>query len=153
MPDLFNGKSRSRSASSVRQARSQESVPSAPQPTSRFQMGALLSGVWCPRSIRSAVLATLPLNVLDGSLYAAVQQETAARLFRRFLPSLRPPSGGLFYGRSQRWNRKTPTGVVGAEAACSLRHARLSEPHRDCRRLYLLRGWSHDEEGIDEIRT
>jgi hypothetical protein len=27
------------------------------------------------------------------------------------------------------------------------------EPRRDCRRLYLLRGWSHDEEGNDEIRT
>ncbi len=28
-----------------------------------------------------------------------------------------------------------------------------SEPLRDCRRLQLLRDWSHDEEGIDEIRT
>ena len=27
------------------------------------------------------------------------------------------------------------------------------EPPRDCRRLQLLRDWSHDEEGIDEIRT
>jgi hypothetical protein len=27
------------------------------------------------------------------------------------------------------------------------------EPSRDCRRLQLLRDWSHDEEGIDEIRT
>src|SRR4051794_38184333 len=26
-----------------------------------------------------------------------------------------------------------------------------TEPRRDCRRLYLWRGWSHDEEGIDEI--
>ena len=34
-----------------------------------------------PRSIRSAVLATLPLNVLDGSLYAAVQQEIAVTHF------------------------------------------------------------------------
>ena len=36
---------------------------------------------WCPRSTRSAVLATLPLNVLDGSLYAAVQQEIAITHF------------------------------------------------------------------------
>jgi hypothetical protein len=28
-----------------------------------------------------------------------------------------------------------------------------TEPPRDCRRLQLLRDWSHDEEGIDEIRT
>jgi hypothetical protein len=28
-----------------------------------------------------------------------------------------------------------------------------AEPPRDCRRLQLLRDWSHDEEGIDEIRT
>ena len=28
-----------------------------------------------------------------------------------------------------------------------------TEPSRDCRRLQLLRDWSHDEEGIDEIRT
>ena len=27
------------------------------------------------------------------------------------------------------------------------------EPPQDCRRLQLLRDWSHDEEGIDEIRT
>jgi tripartite-type tricarboxylate transporter receptor subunit TctC len=26
-------------------------------------------------------------------------------------------------------------------------------PPQDCRRLQLLRDWSHDEEGIDEIRT
>ena len=29
----------------------------------------------------------------------------------------------------------------------------LDEPCRDCRRLQLLRDWSHDEEGINEIRT
>ena len=29
----------------------------------------------------------------------------------------------------------------------------MTEPPRDCRRLQLLRDWSHDEEGIDEIRT
>src|SRR3954471_419772 len=28
-----------------------------------------------------------------------------------------------------------------------------TEPPRDCRRLQLLRDWSHDEEGINEIRT
>ena len=27
------------------------------------------------------------------------------------------------------------------------------EPPQDCRRLQFLRDWSHDEEGIDEIRT
>jgi hypothetical protein len=36
---------------------------------------------WCPRSTRSTVLATLPLNVLDGSLYVAVQQEIAVTHF------------------------------------------------------------------------
>jgi hypothetical protein len=81
MPDLFNGKSRLRSASSVRPARSQESVPSAPQPVSPFQMSALLSALRNLGVPRSTVLATLPLNVLDGSLYVAVQQEIAVTHF------------------------------------------------------------------------
>jgi hypothetical protein len=34
-------------------------------------------------------------------------------------------------------------------------HRRLPEPepHRDCRRLRPLRGWSHDEQDLDEIFT
>jgi hypothetical protein len=43
------------------------------------------------------------------------------------------------------------TASEGAQAG--LAEAVGDEPCWDCRRLYLLRGWSHDEEGIDEIRT
>ena len=91
MPDLFNGKSRSRSASSVRQARSQESVPSAPQPTSRFQMGALLSGILVPPFHPVRRPGNTPLERTRRFIICcSAARDCCNALLVRFLPRLWP---------------------------------------------------------------
>jgi len=43
--------------------------------------------------------------------------------------------------------------IVGLTETDDARHLELSEPPRDCRRLQLLRGWSHDKENNGKIFT
>jgi len=91
MPDLFNGKSRSRSASSVRPARSQESVPSAPQPTSRFQMGTLLSGILVPPFHPVRRPGNTPLERTRRFIICcSAARDCCNALLGRFLPRLGP---------------------------------------------------------------
>jgi hypothetical protein len=66
------------------------------------------------------------------------------------MPRKKPPGAELSPAQ-QRANQALHSRRLRIEHVNS--SVKRCEPPRDCRRLQLLRDWSHDEEGIDEIRT